>query len=149
VIRRAGTQDVPFLRDMLRHAYYWRWGSSDIPLGRYVDAWGRPGDTGLIAIEDFQPVGAGWFRLFPSRAPGYGFVDEETPELTVGIVPSKRGQGLGAQLLDALLDEARGAGYARISLSVEPESLAFKLYERAGFEKVEERGGTWIMVASL
>ena len=24
VIRPAGPQDVPFLRDMLRHAYYWR-----------------------------------------------------------------------------------------------------------------------------
>ena len=24
MIRPAGPQDVPFLRDMLRHAYYWR-----------------------------------------------------------------------------------------------------------------------------
>ena len=24
MIRPAGRQDIPFLRDMLRHAYYWR-----------------------------------------------------------------------------------------------------------------------------
>ena len=27
MIRRGGQQDVPFMRDMLRHAYYWRWAS--------------------------------------------------------------------------------------------------------------------------
>jgi hypothetical protein len=37
VIRPAGTQDLPFLRDMLRHAYYARWGTeADVPLERYI-----------------------------------------------------------------------------------------------------------------
>ena len=44
MIRPAGAQDLPFLRDMLRHAYYARWGTeADVPLERYVAGWGRPG----------------------------------------------------------------------------------------------------------
>ena len=65
MIRPAGTQDLPFLRDMLRHAYYARWGTdADVPLERYVAGWGRPGDDALVAIDEFQPVGAAWYRLF-------------------------------------------------------------------------------------
>ena len=41
MIRPAGPQDVPFLRDMLRHAYYWRVDrvseSGEPPVRRYVE----------------------------------------------------------------------------------------------------------------
>ena len=97
VIRRGGQQDVPFMRDMLRHAYYWRWVDpelEDLPVSRYVDRWGRQGDTALVLIERFRPVGAAWYRLFKGSEPGYGFVDEQTPELTIAVVPSCRGNGL-------------------------------------------------------
>ena len=151
-IRRGGLQDVPFMRDMLRHAYYWRWADEellDLPVGRYVDRWGRPGDTALVVIERFQPVGAAWYRLFPASAPGYGFVDEQTPELAIAVVPSCRGRGYGDQLLSALMDRARADGYERVSLSVEPDSPAVHLYKRHGFETVAERGGASVMVADL
>jgi ribosomal protein S18 acetylase RimI-like enzyme len=150
VIRPAGAQDLPFLRDMLRHAYYARWGSeADVPLERYVAGWGRRGDSALVAIDQFQPVGAAWFRLFEPDEPGYGFVDDETPELTIAIVPSRRGKGLGEQLLASLLDQARKDGYARISLSVEPDNPAIRLYEHHGFAKTGERAGAWVMLATL
>jgi [ribosomal protein S18]-alanine N-acetyltransferase len=150
VIRHAGTQDLPFLRDMLRHAYYARWGNeADVPLERYVAGWGRPGDSALLAIDEFQPVGAAWYRLFEEEEPGYGFVDEDTPELTIAVVPSRRGRGLGEQLLTALLEQARGEGYGGISLSVEPDNPALHLYEQHGFTKVGERGGAQVMKAEL
>ena len=140
------------MRDMLRHAYYWRWHDpelEDLPVGRYVDRWGRPGDTAVVLIERFRPVGAAWYRLFQATAPGYGFVDEDTPELTIAVVPSCRGKGFGAELLTALLDRARVDGYEQISLSVESDSPAVKLYERHGFETVAERGEACVMVADL
>jgi ribosomal protein S18 acetylase RimI-like enzyme len=140
------------MRDMLRHAYYWRWQDpelEDLPVGRYVDRWGRPGDTAVVLIERFRPVGAAWYRLFKAATPGYGFVDEETPELTIAVVPSCRGKGYGAELLTALLDRARADGYSRISLSVESDSPAVHLYERHGFEQVADRDGASIMVAEL
>jgi [ribosomal protein S18]-alanine N-acetyltransferase len=150
VIRPAGAQDLPFLRDMLRHAYYARWGSeADVPLERYVAGWGRRGDDALVAIDEFQPVGAAWFRLFEADEPGYGFVDENTPELTIAIVPSRRGKGLGEQLLVSLLDRAREEGYARISLSVEADNPAIRLYEQHGFTRVGDRAGALVMSAEL
>jgi len=153
VIRPGGPQDVPFLRDMLRHAYYWRVDrvseTGEPPVRRYVERWGRPGDTALIAIQDFQKVGAAWYRLFTDANAGYGFVDEATPELSIAIVPSRRGSGLGSELLDALLDRARADGYAAISLSVEEGSPAVGLYERHGFERVGDDDGGVTMRAAL
>ena len=153
MIRQAGPQDVPFLRDMLRHAYYWRATtvpeSGEPPVQRYVERWGRPGDTALIAIQDFQPVGAAWYRLFKEENAGYGFVDENTPELSIAVVPSKRGSGLGSELLGALMARAREEGYKALSLSVEKDNPAVALYERHGFERVSEDDGAYTMLARL
>ena len=153
MIRQAGPRDVHFLKDMLRHAYYWRATtvpeSGEPPVQRYVERWGRPGDTGLVAIQDFQPVGAAWYRLFKADNPGYGFIDEETPELSIAVVPSKRGSGLGSELLEALMAKARAEGYAAISLSVEKDNPAVSLYERHGFERVHEDDGAYTMRADL
>ena len=81
--------------------------------------------------------------------PGYGFVDEQTPELTIAVVPSCRGKGYGRDLLEALLDKARAESYAAVSLSVEPDNPALHLYERHGFVGVGEHGGALIMRALL
>ena len=60
VVRRGGAQDVRFLRDMLHHAYYWKERAPDAgpgPVALYVKAWGRRGDTAVVAIEEGFPVG--------------------------------------------------------------------------------------------
>ena len=149
LLRRGGAQDLRFLRDMLHHAYYWRERVPGSLVSRYVRGWGRAGDTALIALENGFPVGAAWFRLFSAAEPGYGFVDESTPELAIAVVPSKRGHGIGDELLGALIQKAQSAGYGRLSLSVEPGNPARKLYERHGFEVVDEGDEAWTMVASL
>jgi GNAT superfamily N-acetyltransferase len=147
VIRQAGPQDVRFLRDMLKHAYHWRLNEDpDLPVARYVNNWGRPGDAGIIAWEN-GPIGAAWYRVFRASAPGFGFVDEQTPELTIAVVPSRRGGGLGAELMNALLERARKEGHAAISLSAEEGRTG--LYERYGFRAVEQKDGTVTMKATL
>ena len=103
----------------------------------------------MIALDDGNPVGAAWYRLFKQEEPGYGFVDEQTPELSIAVVPSRRGKGYGEELLQALLQEAKANGFTQISLSVEPANPALRLYERFGFEKVGESGGSWTMLARL
>ncbi len=97
MIRKGSHGDVTFMRSMLAHAYGWRVNQfeAEIPLTRYVDNWGREGDIALVATENGHPVGAAWLRVFRADAPGYGFVDEQTPEVTISIVPSRRGHGLG------------------------------------------------------
>ncbi len=149
MIRRAGPQDARFLRDMLHHALYWRERVPGSRTSRYVRGWGRIGDTAVIALEGGFAVGAAWYRLFSADEPGYGFVDERTPELAIAVVPSKRGLGIGEQLLTALVERARAAGYDALSLSVEPGNPARKLYERHGFEVVEQGTEAWTMRASI
>ena len=132
---------------MLKHAYHWRLNQDpDLPVARYVNNWGRPGDAGLVAWEN-GPIGAAWYRLFTEQEPGFGFVDESTPELTIAVVPGRRGSGLGGQLLEALLGRARADGQTAISLSAEAENTG--LYERHGFETVEQKDGTVTMRKQL
>jgi ribosomal protein S18 acetylase RimI-like enzyme len=153
VLRRGGAQDVRFLRDMLHHAYYWKERVPDTgpgPVALYVKAWGRRGDTAAIALLDGFPVGAAWFRLFPAKQPGYGFVDERTPELAIAVVPNARGKGVGGALLEALLARAREAGHGAISLSVDKlNGGAIRLYEQHGFRRVGETGDSLTMLADL
>ena len=153
VVRRGGAQDVRFLRDMLHHAYYWKERKPDTgpgPVQLYVKAWGRPGDTAMIALVDGFPVGAAWFRLFKSSAPGYGFVEEQIPELAVAVVPNARGKGVGSALLTALLDRARTDGYAALSLSVDRMNEgAIALYEQYGFSQVGETADSFTLRADL
>jgi ribosomal protein S18 acetylase RimI-like enzyme len=153
VIRRGGAQDIRFLRDMLHHAYYWKErapGEGAGPVRLYVKGWGRPGDTALVALDDGFPVGAAWYRLFSPRSPGYGFVDERTPELAIAVVPSARGRGIGKALLEALLARARAAGHQAISLSVDKlNDGAIRLYEQHGFRRVAESDSSLTMVCGL
>jgi ribosomal protein S18 acetylase RimI-like enzyme len=147
MIRRGNRQDVRFLRDMLRHAFYWRSGSGieDATLWRYVAGWGRRGDAAVIALESGFPIGAAWFRLFSDDEPGFGHVDEETPEVAIAVVPSRRGRGIGSELLDELVKLAREQGYESLSLSVATDSPAMHVFEKQGFERVQQNDGAWTM----
>ena len=148
MLRPVDVHDVRFLRDMLRHAYHWRLSEdSERPVYRYVSNWGRRGDTGVMALEGPHAYGAAWFRLFTADEPGFGFVDEATPELTIAVVPSRRGKGAGVELLQALLARAREEGYPAISLSTAKEQAEF--YERYGFETAREEPHAVTMVARL
>ena len=154
MIRPGSRHDARFLRDMLHHAYYWKERAPEDtgpgPVALYVKAWGRPGDAAMIAIDGGFPAGAAWYRLFPRDRPGYGFVDERTPELAIAVVPNARGKGVGSALLAALLDRARAEGYGAISLSVDRNNAgAIELYERYGFERVGGEDDSVTMLAHL
>ena len=148
MLRPVDVHDVRFLRDMLRHAYHWRLSEdSESPVYRYVANWGRRGDVGVLALDGPHTYGVAWFRLFTADEPGFGFVDEATPELTIAVVPSRRGKGAGAELLQALLARARELGYPAVSLSAAKGQTEF--YERYGFEVVRETPQAVTMLARL
>jgi GNAT superfamily N-acetyltransferase len=137
---------------MLHHAFYWRESAAsreDEPTYRYVYNWGRPGDGGVIALDEGFPVGAAWYRVFTDDQPGYGFVDEDTPELAIAVVPSRRGRGIGAELLEALVVRAREEGHGSLSLAVDAGNPAIRLYERFGFRRARDDGPTIVMRADL
>ncbi len=148
MLRPAGSHDARFLRDMLRHAYHWRLSeAAERPVYRYVQGWGRRGDAGVVAFEGPHPYGAAWYRLFSESEPGFGFVDERTPELTIAVVPSRRGKGAGRELLEALLERARAEGFSAVSLSTDAAQVPY--YERFGFERVADTEHAVTMVKRL
>ena len=81
--------------------------------------------------------------------PGFGFVDEQTPEVAIAVVPSRRGRGIGSELLDALIELAKEQGRGSLSLSVADDSPAMHVFEKQGFEKVEQTDGSWTMRLQL
>jgi ribosomal protein S18 acetylase RimI-like enzyme len=114
-------------------------------VARYIDGWPRDGDAGVVAAAEGRDVGAAWYRRFTDDAPGYGFVAAHIPEVTIGVVAGARGRGIGGALLRALADAARAGDLEALSLSVEEDNPALRLYERVGFERVAIVANAWTM----
>jgi len=158
-IRPGEEADLGVLEAMLHEAANWdptRWRPPlDQTLGnprlaRYVEGWGRPGDAATIAVASSgYCIGAAWYRLFAAAEPGFGFIDEDTPELAIGVVQHYRGRGVGTALLDALIERAGGEGHRALSLSVAVVNPAHHLYVRRGFEAMKERDGFYTMRLAL
>jgi ribosomal protein S18 acetylase RimI-like enzyme len=109
---------------------------ADPVLAPYVEDWGRPGDLGVVATEDARPVGAAWVRLpTPAMRATAAYVDDETPELAIAVVPDRVGGGVGGAVLGELLLRADGR-YPAIVLTVRAGNPARRLYERHGFVEV-------------
>lgn len=142
-IRPATSADVAFLAEVIGLAVAWR-PSTEAPsieavfadpvLGHYVASWPGPDDHGVVAEDDSgAPIGAAWWTFLPADDPGFGFVASDVPELSVGVVVAWRGRGVGTAMLTSLLAHADERGPERVSLSVEPDNPALRLYERHGF----------------
>lgn len=155
-IRLFKSDDQSFLYEMLYQAIFVPEGSQPPPrnvihlpeLSKYVAEFGQQaGDLAYIAVDDMtqQPVGAVWLRLFTSEHKGYGYVDDQTPELSIAIAPGQRGRGIGQALIAQLLDTAQEQ-YPAVSLNVWIENPAFRLYQRLGFAVVAEDGPVVTMV---
>lgn len=77
----------------------------------------------LARSDDGTPVGTG--RLTPRRSIG-----------RMAVLSSWRGQGVGAAILQALVDRARDLGWNEVSLNAQVHAIGF--YERFGFRAVGE-----------
>ena len=65
---------------------------------------------------------------------------EDAEVMTVGVVPERRGRGIGALLVDDLVTRARDARVRRVFLEVRAgNESARRLYERAGFRSIGTR----------
>ena len=146
------------LREMLYEAAAWRDGPgpqfeqvmADPQVSLYIDGWPRTGDEGVVAEDDAgRRVGAAWYRLFTAEQHGYGFIDPAVPEVTVAVKRSARGRGVGRRLLEELVKRAHSNGISALSLSVEADNPAVRLYERMGFVRVGRVGNAWTMRRDL
>jgi hypothetical protein len=67
---------------------------NDAYLAKYAKGWGRSGDLGIGAFEqgNDEAVGAAWLRLLIGADRGDGYINDETPELALGVMPAHRGR---------------------------------------------------------
>ena len=153
-IRNIQPQEMPVLDDFLYEAIFIPQGVVPPPrsiieqedLQVYVRGFGEsPHDHCLVAECDGKIVGAVWVRLMDD----YGHIDNQTPSLAISLYPDYRGQGIGTQLLRQMMELLRQEGYAQVSLSVQKANYALRMYQKAGFEIVEDRGEEVLMVAGL
>ena len=141
-IREVTEADVWFLDRMMVLAGF----PPDLPLPskassmphvrRFVEACGRRGDVGIVALDEAQhPLGAAWARQLVDPL----LVDHTgapVAEVAIAVESHARGRGIGTALLRALEHAAAAAGHRELSLTVSPRTPAARLYTRAGYELV-------------
>ena len=106
----------------------------------------------FVAVDD-TGRNVGWSALNPYHArPGYRF----TTENSVYIAADRRGQGIGKQLLEPLIDAARARGLHVIIAAIDATNEAsIRLHTRFGFEQVGHfkqvgfKFGRWLDVVYL
>lgn len=114
----------------------------------YTELHPQRGDFGFVEERAGEAIGVAWAQFLPAADPGYGYLDESIPEISLWVREDLRGQGLGRRLLRSLKGAASDRGIARLSLSVEAGNYAKRLYAAEGFTEVAGREQDGVMVWS-
>jgi GNAT superfamily N-acetyltransferase len=144
IIRPLCADEYQLLWDFLYDALFVPDGCESFPrsilqepsISHYAAGFGTlPGDVGVVADIGGRVVGAAWLRRLCGNPKGFGYLDDDTPELSVSVRSEYRNQGVGTALIKALLSDC-----SRVSLSVQKANAALHLYGRCGFkvERVRE-----------
>lgn len=154
IIRSMSKREVPLLIDFLYEAIFQREQEprlsrtvlQDPSIWMYIDSFGvKEDDHCLVAELNDIIVGVIWVR----RIHAYGYLDDHTPELAMSVYPEYRGKGIGNRLLQEMLKFLKDKRYTQVSLSVEKDNYAAKMYKNLGFHVVEEKGNDYLMVKKL
>ena len=154
IIRELRPDEYEVLEDFLDEAIYVPEGderpSRDIlekpELQLYINCFGfLEGDNCLVAEDDGRIVGACWTRIMED----YGHVDNDTPSFAISLYPEYRGRGIGTTLMVKMLDLLKKQGYKKASLAVQKVNYAVKMYQKVGFEIIDEKEEEYIMVCNL
>ena len=153
-IREIQKQEYPLLDNFLYEAIFIPEGIKPPPktiitspeLQVYVERFEESKDDwGLVAEVDGKIVGAVWVRIMND----YGHIDDETPSLAISLYKEYRGFGIGTAMMKEILALLKSHGYSRVSLSVQKDNYAAKMYLKIGFEIVRENEEEYIMVYHL
>ena len=79
----------------------------------------------------------------------YGQVDDVTPSMAISVYKYYRNHGTGTGLLQNMLGILKRNGYRQVSLSVQKSNYAVRMYQKAGFEIVDEKEEEYIMICRL
>ena len=99
----------------------------------------------ILGMKDGETVGfALFFHNFSTFLGRAGIYLED-----LYVRPEYRGQGIGTELLRAMMDALEREGVRQVSLSVQKGNPAVRLYRRVGFRIVRETEEEYIMVDRL
>lgn len=153
-IREMTAGEYPLLNDFLYEAIFIPEGSEKPPrdiilneeLQVYIRDFGkRKDDHCLVADNGGKVVGACWVRIMDD----YGHIDDETPSFAISLFEEYRGKGIGTDLMRAMLELLKAKGYKHASLAVQKKNYAVKMYQKVGFEVVDENDQEYIMAVDL
>ena len=153
-VREMQPNEYFLLNDFLYNAIFIPQGVTPPPkniikqeeLQVYVKDFGKQkDDVALVAEIDGKIIGAVWARIMND----YGHIDNDTPSLAISIYKNYRGYGIGTSLMRNMISLLKYRGYKRVSLAVQKENYAVKMYKRIGFIIVEENSEEYIMVCEL
>ena len=155
IIRAIKTTDYHLLEKFLYLAVHQPDPENPIPpsvvnipeVRNYIAHFGKQKhDYGLVAEKNGYVVGMAWARVLSGKIKGYGYINNQTPELAISVEENQRGQGIGIALMSAIIELLSHKGYKQCSLSVEKTNRATNLYKRLGFITVKETNLDYIMV---
>lgn len=153
-IRSILEGEVSLLPDFLYEAIFVPEGMSAPPksilnqpeLQVYITDFGKKkDDIGLVAEVDQKVVGAVWVRIMND----YGHVDNDTPSFAISLYKDYRGFGIGTNLMKEMLRILKVSGYKQASLAVQKANDAVRMYQKTGFEIIDENKEEYIMLCHL
>ncbi|MBA2691312.1 MAG: GNAT family N-acetyltransferase [Rubrobacter sp.] len=141
-LRPAETSDEEFLfrvyastREEELSVVAWSEAQKETFLRSQFDAQSRhyrehyPGAEFDVIVADGSSAG----RLYVARW------KNEIRIMDIALLPTRRGAGIGAKLLEDLISESESLGKP-LTIHVERFNPAMRLYERLGFRKKEDKG---------
>ena len=111
----------------------------------YIADFGKSDDWCLVAEVKEKIVGAVWVRIMND----YGHIDDETPSFAMSLYEEYRNMGIGTALMRDMLEFLKNKGYKQTSLSVQKANYAVRMYQKVGFEVIDENEEEYIMVCRL
>ena len=111
----------------------------------YIEDFGKKDDWCLVAEVKGKIVGAVWVRIMDD----YGHIDDETPSFAISLYEEYRNMGIGTALMRNMLELLKNKGYKQTSLSVQKANYAVRMYQKVGFEVIDENEEEYIMVCRL
>lgn len=159
LLKESQGADIPFMREMLYEAVYWR-PNPDKPsfekglacpgVSSALGNWGeRDGDIAVIAFADSTPAGAAWLRLYTDEEHIRGYIDRATPVLVIAVHKEYRLMGVGEKMIHWLIEHAAEHNIERISLMVSKDNHAIELYRKCGFLQYADKEDSFLMVRAL
>jgi carbonic anhydrase len=132
MIGHAGHADIATIRELFEE--YWNsfgftpcFQGFDREVAGLPGAYAPPGGRLALAVLDGEAAGCVALRRFDA---------ERCEAKRLYVRPAFRGRGLGRDLLQWVIDEARAAGYREMVGDTMPVmSQALEMYDRVGFER--------------